>query len=939
LTATAEPRAIGSASERHDAALELTGDGPAARLVIHCAMPAASSPPTRPAPTWHAIGADHVLAELVSDPHTGLNGDEAAARLLRHGPNALPETPRRGAMALFTRQLKSPLIGILFAAAVLAVALGHHGDALVILAVVAVNALIGAVQEGRAERSMAALRQLAELKVRVQRDGGECSIAARELVPGDVLLLAAGDAIGADARLVEAAQLQVAEAALTGESVPVAKSVDTLPEATGLADRHSMVYSGTHVTAGRGRAVVVVTGSDTEVGRIAGLAEQAGDVRTPLAQRIERFGRWLVWAALGLFVLVVALGALRNLPLADVLMVAISQMVSMVPEGLPVAMTIALAVGMQRMAARGAIVRRLAAVETLGSTSVICSDKTGTLTRNEMTAVALWLPGGVEVAVQGSGYAPHGALSANPSALGPLLRAAVLCNDAQLVSPDGERADWTVLGDPTEGALKVLARKAGLDPDALEHAAPREAELPFDAHTKLMATRHRADGAPHQVLIKGAPEAVLRLCTADGAAAVHAARAAAEAMAARALRVLAFASVDDDPLDAQAGFDALAGRARLLGLIGEIDPPRLEVRDAVASCRAAGVRPIMVTGDHKLTGLAIARELDIARDGERAVDGEELETLGETELRAELDRIAVFARVQPAQKLRIVQALQARGEVVAMTGDGVNDAPALARADVGVAMGITGTDVAKSAAEIVITDDNFVTIVGAVEQGRLVYANLKKVLLFLFVTSVDEVLVLLLALLGGYPLPLAAVQVLWINIVTEGTLTVNLVMDPPDGDEMQRAPVPRDDPLFDRQMLWRMALMTPLAAAVTFGWFAWRTATGAPGAPVQTETFTLLVMCQWFNVLNCQSATRSALRLGVLHNPWLLGGLLLSVMLQAAVIYVPALSAWFHTTPIDPGSLLPLVALASLVLWAEELRKLAARAASRARPAAAPAAR
>ena len=871
------------------------------------------------------MSAEQTLGQLASDGLAGLDSGTAAQRLRRHGPNALPEPTRRSLFGLFARQFKSPLIGILFAAAVLAVALGHHTDALVILAVVLVNALIGAVQEGRAERSMAALRQLAALTVRVRRDGRELSVAARALVPGDVLLLAAGDSIAADARLLEAAQLQVAEAALTGESVPVTKSAATLPEANGLADRHNMVYSGTHVTAGRARAVVVATGSSTEVGRIADLTAQAGEAITPLAERINRFGRWLMWAALALFVGVLGLGALRRLPLDDVLMVAISQMVSMVPEGLPVAMTIALAVGMQRMAERGAIVRRLGAVETLGSTSVVCSDKTGTLTRNEMTASALWLPGGIEVSVQGSGYAPHGALSAMPPGLTPLLRAAVLCNDAQLLPPEDERTAWRVLGDPTEGALKVLALKAGLDPAALERAAPREAEWPFDADTKLMATRHRTDGAPRQVLIKGAPETVLRLCAADGAQALHDARAAADAMAKRALRVLAFAMVDDDPLDAQAGADVLAGRAHLLGLIGEIDPPRLEVKAAVASCRAAGVRPVMVTGDHKLTGLAIARELDIARDGDRALDGEELERLGETELDAEIERIAVFARVHPAQKLRIVQALQARGEVVAMTGDGVNDAPALARADVGVAMGISGTDVAKSAAEIVITDDNFATIVAAVEQGRLVYANVKKVLLFLFVTSIDEVLVLLLALLGGYPLPLAAVQVLWINIVTEGTLTVNLVMDPPDGDEMQRAPLPRADPLFDRSMLWRMALMTPLAAAVTFGWFAWRSGAGVATALVQTETFTLLVMCQWFNVLNCQSATRSALRLGLLRNPWLLGGLLLSVVLQAAVIYAPPLNVWFHTAPIEPAVLLPLVGLASLALWAEELRKLLAR--------------
>jgi magnesium-transporting ATPase (P-type) len=396
-------------------------------------------------------------------------------------------------------------------------------------------------------------------------------------------------------------------------------------------------------------------------------------------------------------------------------------------------------------------------------------------------------------------------------------------------------------------------------------------------------------------------------------------------MADQALRVLAVATVADDPLDAAGGFGALAGRARLLGLVGQIDPPREEVKVAVAECREAGIRPIMVTGDHKLTGFAIARTLGIAREGDRAVDGVELERMNDTELAEGLDHIAVFARVHPAQKLRIVEALQSRGDVVAMTGDGVNDAPALARADVGVAMGITGTEVAKSAAKIVITDDNFATIVGAVEQGRVVYGNLKKVILYLFATSMAEVLVLLLALVLGYRLPLAAVQILWINIVTEGTVTVNLVMDPPDGDEMRRPPVPRNDRLLSGEMLWRVALMTPVIALSTFGWFVWRQAQGIPYEMVRTETFTVLAICQWFNVLNCQSATRSALRLGILANPWLLGGLSLGIALQGAVLYWAPLNALFHTVPIAPADLLPLVAVASLVLWAEEGRKLVVR--------------
>ncbi|MBK6862437.1 MAG: HAD-IC family P-type ATPase [Ideonella sp.] len=887
-----------------------------------------------PAAPWHALDAEAAIEQLGSDAQAGLSSRLVALRAAEAGPNALPEPPRRSPLAVVLRQFKSPLIYILFIAAALAVGMGHWSDAAVILAVVVVNALVGAWQEGRAERSMAALRKLAALQVRVLRDAQEQTVAARALVPGDILLLAAGDAVGADARLIDEASLAAAEAALTGESVPVAKDAAALPEATGLADRRNMVFSGTYITAGRARAVVTAIGTHTEVGAIARLTEAAQEPPTPLELRIAQFGRFLVAAALVLFVAVTLLGWLRGLPLAEVVMVAISQMVSMVPEGLPVAMTIALAVGMQRMAARGAIIRRLAAVETLGSTTVICSDKTGTLTRNEMTVRALWLPGGRRIEVDGVGYAPQGALTeadapvdAADEAVAALLRGAALCNDAELVPPADDRAQWTVLGDPTEAALLVAAVKAGIDLQALRSQAPRAGELPFDADHQLMATRHDGTGSTRSVFVKGAPEAVLRLCADGGAPALEAARQAAEAMAAQALRVLAVARVDagGDALAGAAGFDALAGRATLLGLIGQIDPPRDEARAAVDECRAAGIRPVMVTGDHKLTGLAIARALGIARDGDRGVDGGELERMDEAELQEELARIAVFARVHPAQKLRIVEALQARGEVVAMTGDGVNDAPALARADVGVAMGITGTEVAKSAARIVITDDDFATLVDAVEQGRVVYANLKKVILYLFATSIDEVIVLLLALLLGYRLPLAAVQILWINIVTEGTLTVNLVMDPPDGDEMRRPPVPRDDALVDRAMLGRVALMVSAAVLATFGWFVWRQAEGVAFEVVRTETFTLLAMCQWFNVLNCQSATRSTLRLGILRNPWLLGGLAASVLLQGAVLYWPPLASLFHTVPIAPADLAPLLGVASVVLWAEELRKLAAR--------------
>ena len=788
---------------------------------------------------------------------------------------------------------------------------------------------------------MEALRRLSALQVRVLRDGLEQSIAARDLVPGDVLLLAAGDAVGADARLLEAAALEAAEAALTGESMPVTKQVDALPADTLLADRTNMVFSSTHITAGRGKALVIATGQATEVGQIARLTATAEEPKTPMELRLAQFGRYLVAASVVLCAAVMGGGLLRGLPAADIFMIALSQMVSLVPEGLPVAMTIALAVGMQRMAGRGAVVRRLAAVETLGSTSIICTDKTGTLTKNEMTVTALWLPDARRIAVSGAGYAPEGRLTLDgadldpqkDAGLRPLLEAVALCNDAQLVPPDQSDPRWRALGDPTEAALLTLARKGDLDPDALRREWPRRAEIPFDAAAKMMATQHGHTHRPNRVFIKGAPELLLDLCdhaqfgserrTLDDALRQQT-LAVGETLAGDALRVLAVAETEGD-IDEDAAFAQFQGRAVFLGLIGQMDPPRDEVKTAVAECRSAGIRPVMVTGDHKATGLAIARQRGIARDGDLALDGRELEAMPEPELRAALDRIAVFARVHPAQKLRIVEAFQARNGVVAMTGDGVNDAPALARADVGVAMGITGTEVAKGAAKIVITDDNFATIVRAIEQGRLVYANLQKLLLFLFATSLDEVIILLGALLLGYPLPLAAVQILWINLVTEGTLTVNLVMEGPEGDEMRRPPVRAGEPLITRTMLRRMAVMVPTSVAATFGFFLWRLSTGVPFALVQTETFTVLAACQWFNVLNCESPTRSALRLGVFKNPWLLGGLALANLLHVAVIYTAPLNRLFHTVPIPLADVLLIGAVASAVLWTEEIRKFFAR--------------
>jgi len=888
---------------------------------------------------WHSIEVQEVLDVLKTDPSIGLNAAEIEKRYSRYGANELPESAGRSSLRVFLQQFQSPLIYILFIAAIFAFALGRHGDTLVILVVVFVNSLIGWYQEGRAARSMESLRKLAAWQARVLRDGDELVIDTAQLLPGDIILLTAGDGVGADARLIECSSLESAEATLTGESLPVRKTCARLPADTLLADRSNMVYSGTHITSGRGKAVVTSTGALSEVGKIAHMTASSVSPKTPLELSIAQFGRYLVAGAVALFVAVMTFGLMRGVPTVEIFMVAISQMVSMVPEGLPVAMTIALAVGMQRMAGHGAIVRRLSAVETLGSTSVICADKTGTLTRNEMTATAFWLPQGRVIDVAGAGYQPEGNFYADGRELDVaedaeiivLLESAALCNDARLVPPDKTDSRWRILGDPTEGALLTLARKAHINLAELRHKWRRRAEIPFDADAGMMATSHLRQGNGSSLIVfKGAPEAILELCghTQENGVSTpldelrkKTVTRAAEDLAARALRVLAFARIEDEDLKPHMEFEEYTGRLTLLGLIGEMDPPREEVKESVRQCKEAGMRAVMVTGDHKVTGLAVAKMLGIAGEDEWAVDGRELQLMPEHELREKIDHIAVFARVHPAQKLRIVEAFQSRGEVVAMTGDGVNDAPALTRADVGVAMGQTGTEVAKSAAEIVITDDNFATIVDAVKEGRLVHRNLRKVILYLFATSMAEIAVLMTALLLGYPLPLAAVQILWINIVTEGTVTINLIMEPPEGDEMKHRPVDLKRPLLSLDLLKRVTLMTPVMALSTFGYFAWRYSQDIPYALVQTETFTVLAACQWFNVLNCQSETRSVFRLGLLRNPWMVGGLMLSILLQLAVIYWPAINGLFHTVPIASNDILLIIFVASLVLWAEEIRK------------------
>jgi magnesium-transporting ATPase (P-type) len=877
----------------------------------------------------HALSVSELSQALGSDSGAGLSAHEAEARLAQYGPNALPETNANPLWLVFLHQFQSPLVYLLLVAAGVALALSHVSDGVVIMVVVALNAVIGTVQEGRAERSLSALRSMVQQHARVTRDGHETDVLSRELVPGDLISLQAGDAVSADARIIEAAQLSVTEAALTGESVPVQKSAQAVlePDAA-LADRINLLFAGTQISAGRVRALVVATGLGTELGKIAQLAEQAEQAKTPLELRVAQFGRVLSYAALGMFALVVVIGLARDIPASELFMVAISQVVGLIPEGLPVAMTVALALGVTRMAKRGAIVRKLSAVETLGSTTVIASDKTGTLTRNEMTVTHMVAPSGRNIDVEGSGYGLRGALreggqpidAARDPALYPLLEACALCNDADLDETPGPDQVPRPLGDPTEVALIVLARKAGLDVRALRRDLPRSGEVPFDSAKKWMATQHEQAARPF-IVLKGAPEMILPLCAGDPN--TERMLEAAERLAEGTLRVIAVARIDDATLTQDS--DALPKPARLLGLVGQLDPPRTEAADAVQLCKQAGIRPVMVTGDHKATAVGIAMALSMTEAGRDAVDGRELAQLTDAELARRLPSIDVFARVEPAQKLRIVEAYQRSGAVVAMTGDGVNDAPALVRADVGVAMGITGTEVAKQAARIVLTDDNFATIVAAVEEGRVVYGNLQKSVLLLLSTSVAEVVVLTGALVLGLPPPFAAVQILWNNLITEGLITVNLVMEPAEGNEMERPPIPRGEGLLSGALRRRLYLLTPMIALINLAWFGMRLELGAPFHVVQSETFTLLAVCEWFNVLNCRSEIKSAFALGLGRNPWLLAGLLGGIALQAAVLYVPVLQRLFHTTALSAHELLWIVCAGSLVLWVEELRKLVAR--------------
>ncbi len=854
-----------------------------------------------PRTAWHAMAAEAALAALSADAG-GLSAAEAARRLAEAGPNRLAAAKRESVGARILRQFRNLLIYVLLAAAALSAIFGHPVDAAVILSVVLVNAAIGFAQEGRAERALEAIRSMIDPQATVLRDGRRRAVPAETVAPGDVVLLEAGDRAPADLRLLRARGLTLDESILTGESVPVEKSAAPAPEGAVLGDRTSMAYSGCFVAAGQGAGLVVETGPRTELGRISALVGGVETLKTPLIRKMDAFAHtltiWILGAAAAAFLVATLL---RGYAFDEGFMAVVGLAVAAIPEGLPAIMTITLAIGVQRMAARNAIIRRLPAVETLGSVSVICSDKTGTLTRNEMSARRVVTPSARHV-VEGGGYGPEGRVfdeagetaAADPG-LRALARAACLCNDADLASgPDG----WRVEGDPMEGALLAFALKAGLDPAAERAAAPRRDEIPFDSAWKYMATLHDAPEGP-LLLAKGAPERLLAMCAEedgpDGPSPLdrEAWRERAHALAADGMRVLAFARAAAPERGGVTPED-LDGRATLIGLVGFLDPPRDEARAAVAECRRAGVRVVMITGDHAATALAIARRLDL--DAEPvALAGADLADLDGDALRAAARETAVFARTAPEDKLRLVEALQAEGLVVAMTGDGVNDAPALKRADVGVAMGRRGSEAAKEAAEMVLADDDFASIAAAVREGRTVYDNLMKVIAWTLPTNGGEAATVLAAIVFGVAMPITPVQILWVNMITAVALGLTLAFDPTDPRAMTRPPRAPGAPILDRPLMRRIAFVSALFVAGAFGAYFWALSRGLGVEAARTLVVNGLVAMEVAYLLSVRHVPG---RPGALVTRAVALGVAAVALAQAAFTYWGPMQAIFETRPL-----------------------------------------
>ncbi|MFC4778366.1 calcium-translocating P-type ATPase, SERCA-type [Paenibacillus sp. GCM10023252] len=877
---------------------------------------------------WHQLSKGELIDILDSSPESGLTAEEAADRLAKLGRNELTEGKRVSPVMLLLNQFKDFMVLILMGATLLSGLLGEYLDAITIVAIIIINALLGFVQEFRAERSLRALREMSAPAAKVIRGGVQLSIPAKELVRGDLILLESGDRVPADVRFIEANSCYAEESALTGESMPVGKHAAGIAEEDlPLGDQKNTGFMGTMITRGTAKGIVVKTGMDTEMGKIAGLIQETESMETPLQHRLEQLGKILIIVAVGLTIMVVVAGILHGQPGYGMFLAGVSLAVAAIPEGLPAIVTIALALGVQRMIKRKAIVRKLPSVETLGCASVICSDKTGTLTQNKMTVTDVWL-GGRNLKVTGEGYEPLGGILEGGKpidvkhdlTLRRLLQVSALCNNAVLTKVEAEEpkrrkakeehAEWVLKGDPTEGALAVLASKLGMSASSLEGLYKREQEFPFDSERKRMSVVVTHQGG-RLLCTKGAPDVLMEHCSYilwDGKVVPFTASLkqkcadAGEAMAHQALRVLGLAYRDLRPSDLFEREEQAESQLVFVGLTGMIDPPRREAREAIATCRRAGIKTVMITGDHLLTAEAIAGQLGIMPRGGIALSGRQLEAMTEEQLDRVVDNVFVFARVSPEHKLRIVKALQRQGHVVAMTGDGVNDAPAIKAADIGIAMGITGTDVSKEASSLILSDDNFSTIVAAIEEGRAIYENIRKFIRYLLASNVGEIMTMFLAMMAGLPLPLVPIQILWVNLVTDGLPAMALGVDQAEKDLMQQKPRSAKENIFARRLGWKIISRGILIGVCTLGAF-WVTLRTAPGSSeqllrAQTVAFATLVMAQLIHVFDCRSS-RSIFHRNPLQNKYLVLAVLSSLLLMLGVLYIEALQPIFKTVPLN----------------------------------------
>lgn len=880
---------------------------------------------------WHSIEAEKALEALESGAG-GLSRQEATARLEKFGPNRLTPQKKRGALARLLSQFHNTLIYILILAAVVTAAMEHWIDAGVIIGVVLVNAIIGFVQEGKAEKALDAIRNMLSSSAIALRDGKKVTVPAEELVPGDIVFLQSGDKVPADLRLVTVKDLRVEEAALTGESVPVEKSTGPVGERATVGDRSCMAFSGTLVTYGQGSGVVTDTGDKTELGRISSMLAEVKPLTTRLLIQISEFGRWLSIAIIAIASAAFAFGVfVRSFSAGEMFLAGIGLAVAAIPEGLPAIITITLALGVQRMARRNAIIRRLPAVETLGSVTVICSDKTGTLTRNEMTVQTV-LTSGSTYEVSGVGYDPHGGFMLEGQTVAPegqpliitMARAAMLCNDSNVTGEDGQ---WRVHGDPTEGALLTAALKAGLESGFENESFPRLDTIPFESEHRFMATLHHDHSGRCFIFLKGAPERVLGMCSRQrsdgGEEPLDEAswQKKIDETARSGQRLIAVASLDMAECIQQLRFEDVEKGLTLLGMFGIIDPPRTEAVEAVKECRSAGIKVKMITGDHALTATAIGSQMGIG-DGSSALTGAELDAMDAAHLSAAVRENDVFARVSPEHKLKLVEALQSNGEVVAMTGDGVNDAPALKRADVGVAMGIKGTEVAKESAEMVLVDDNFASIMNAVEEGRTVYDNIKKSIIFILPTNGGEAGTIIAAIMSGMMLPITPVQILWVNMVTAVTLALSLAFEPPETDVMKRPPRDPQEPILSPFLVWRILFVSLILVMGTFGLFLWDTLHGKPLEEARTLAVNTLVLFEVFYLINTRYLKRSVLSVeGLFGNRYAIGAIVLVLSLQMLFTYLPVMQTLFGTVPIYPLDWARITLVASSVFVFVEIEK------------------